>query len=131
MGRLGIQKWNSSRVTMGENGENYVWQDREIHFDDNVQNLEPRRGEFVIDAIEAIEDTKGNNGERGSLMITNLRMIWFSSKSKKVNLSIGYNSITNIAIKIASSRLRGSTQALVIETTPSSGGYVLGFRVAP
>jgi len=112
---------------MGENGENYVWQDREIHFDDNVQNLEPRRGEFVIDAIEAIEDTKGNNGERGSLMITNLRMIWFSSKSKKVNLSIGYNSITNIAIKIASSRLRGSTQALYVLTKQQSSRFEFVF----
>jgi len=46
-----------------------------------------RKGEFTIDAIDAIEDTKGNNGERGSLVITNLRMIWRSLKDAKTNLS--------------------------------------------
>ncbi len=35
-----------------------------------------RGGEFVIDSINSIEDTKGNNGERGSMQVTNLRMIW-------------------------------------------------------
>ena len=46
-----------------------------------------RKGEFMIDSIDAIEDTKGNNGERGSLVITNLRMIWRSFKDSKTNLS--------------------------------------------
>jgi len=75
-----------------------------------------RKGEFMIDSIDAIEDTKGNNGERGSLVITNLRMIWRSFKDSKTNLSIGYNCITNIAIKTANSRLRGPAQALYVLT---------------
>jgi hypothetical protein len=49
--------------------------------------LKVRKGEFEIDSINSVEDTKGNNGERGCLMITNLRMIWFSSKSQRTNLS--------------------------------------------
>jgi len=51
------------------------------------RHLNVRKGEFQIDAIDAIEDTKGNNGERGSLLITNLRMIWRASKDSKTNLS--------------------------------------------
>ena len=55
-----------------------IWQDREIRFDSNPADLQCRAGEKVIDKIKQVEDTKGNNGERGSLLITNLRLIWFS-----------------------------------------------------
>lgn len=41
----------------------------------------------MIDRINSVEDTKGNNGQRGSLCMTNLRLIWTSHKSDKVNLS--------------------------------------------
>lgn len=110
-----------------DENENFVWQDREIHFDDPVDNLQPRTGEFIIDAIEAIEDTKGNNGERGSLMITNLRMIWTATRSAKVNLSIGYNTVTNISIKMANSRLRGQTHALYVLTKHQSSRFEFVF----
>ena len=59
----------------------FIWQDREIRFDSNTEDLECRPGEKVIDSIAHVEDTKGNNGERGSLLITNLRLIWFSETS--------------------------------------------------
>ena len=51
------------------------------------RSLENRKGEFQIDSMNSVEDTKGNNGERGELMITNLRMVWYSSRSRKTNLS--------------------------------------------
>lgn len=78
--------------------DRYVWQDREIRFDvqlsyvvepnhsflfANIVNcyraLELRPGEVLIDTLNNVEDTKGNSGEGGSLMITNLRIIWISS----------------------------------------------------
>lgn len=73
-------------------------------------------GEVEIDSINAVEDTKGNNGEKGSLAITNLRLIWRSQRSQRTNLSIGYNCVLSINIKTASSRLRGNTQALYVMT---------------
>ena len=48
-----------------------VWQDREIRFDTPTAHLQNRKGEAVIDSINSVEDTKGNNGERGSLGVTN------------------------------------------------------------
>ena len=33
-----------------------------------MNELAYRKGEFEIDSINAVEDTKGNNGERGSLV---------------------------------------------------------------
>lgn len=96
-----------------ENRE-FVWQDRDIRFDDPPHNLECRKGEILIDSINSVEDTKGNNGERGSLIVTNLRLIWASHKNPKVNLSIGFNSVMVISIKKAKSKLSGNTQALYV-----------------
>jgi hypothetical protein len=53
--------------------------------------LSPRRGEVMIDSINSVEDTKGNNGERGSLAITNLRIIWQSHRHSRTNLSVWGN----------------------------------------
>jgi Bardet-Biedl syndrome 5 protein len=56
----------------------FIWQDREIRFDVPPSALQCRQGEKIVDSIPEVEDTKGNSGEQGSLIITNLRMIWFS-----------------------------------------------------
>ena len=93
-----------------------VWQDREIRFDVPLSQLACRKGEFEIDCMSSVEDTKGNNGERGEIAITNLRMIWFQHRQRKTNLSIGYSSIVSLNIKHADSRLRGQTQALYVLT---------------
>ena len=69
-----------------------------------------------IDAINSVEDTKGNNGEKGSLAITNLRLIWVCARNGRINLSIGYSAVQAINIKTANSRLRGNTQALYVMT---------------
>ena len=66
--------------------------------------------------MNSVEDTKGNNGDRGELSITNLRIVWWSHRQRKTNLSIGYNCIISLNIKIANSRLRGNTQALYVLT---------------
>ena len=93
-----------------------VWQDREIKFDVAESFLELRTGEFQIDRMGRVEDTKGNNGESGELIVTNLRILWIASRRARTNLSVGYNSIVSINIKSASSRLRGRTQALYVMT---------------
>ncbi len=92
----------------------YVWQDREVLFDSKPNALKCRPGELVIDSINSVEDTKGNNGERGSLIVTNLRIIWVSHVSSKINLSIGLNSIVTVNIRKAKSKLRGTTQVICI-----------------
>lgn len=96
--------------------ENNVWQDRDIRFDSAKKDLELRRGEVMVDCLTEVEDTKGNNGDRGSLLITNLRLIWQSQRSSRTNLSIGYSTILSIKIRTAKNRLRGNRQALYIMT---------------
>ncbi|CAM9845612.1 unnamed protein product [Discosporangium mesarthrocarpum] len=96
--------------------DNFVWQDREIRFDCPPSQLECRQGEDLLDSINSVEDTKGNGGERGSLLVTNLRILWVSHRVSQTNLSIGFNSVLSINIKKARSKLRGNTQALCIMT---------------
>lgn len=91
-----------------------IWQDREVKFDISPSLLNCRKGEKNIDSINSVEDTKGNNGERGSLIVTNLRIMWISHSNSKINLSVGYNVIVSVNIKKAKSKLRGHTQALCI-----------------
>ena len=94
-----------------KNIDDGIWQDREIRFDTKLDQLEMRSGELQIDSINSVEDTKGNNGEKGSLSITNLRLIWICHRNSRINLSIGYNAVVSINIRTANSRLRGNTQA--------------------
>ncbi|CEM36165.1 unnamed protein product [Vitrella brassicaformis CCMP3155] len=96
-----------------------VWQDREIKFDQPPQLLRLRAGETQIDSMNAIEDTKGNNGERGMMLVTNLRVIWTAAKNLRTNLSIGLNCITSVNIRQVVSKLKGPTQALFLMTKHS------------
>ena len=101
----------------------YIWQDKEIRFDTNLSSLQPRKNEATVDSINSIEDTKGNNGVKGNMLITNLRLIWFNDEDQSVNLSIGFNCINNVELKSVDSRLKGNCQALVIKTQYNESRY--------
>lgn len=45
-----------------------------------------KSGEKIIDRLDNVEDTKGNGGDRGRLIITNIRLLWHSMTSPRVNL---------------------------------------------
>ena len=64
-------------------------------------------GEKIVDSMNDVEDTKGNNGDKGSLIITNLRLIWFGDADKHINLSVGYDCVLNNEIKDVQSILKG------------------------
>ncbi|XP_057227694.1 Bardet-Biedl syndrome 5 protein isoform X2 [Malurus melanocephalus] len=93
-----------------------LWEDRDVRFDISAQQMKMRPGEVLIDCLESVEDTKGNNGDRGRLLVTNLRIIWRSLSLPRVNLSVGYNCVINITTRTANSKLRGQTEALYILT---------------
>lgn len=50
--------------------------------------MKMRNGEKIIDRLEFIEDTKGNSGDKGVLVITNLRGIWHSMTLARISLCI-------------------------------------------
>ncbi|KPP68433.1 Bardet-Biedl syndrome 5 protein-like, partial [Scleropages formosus] len=99
----------------------YFAVDMEIDFLCNHRQMKMRPGEVLIDCLDPIEDTKGNNGDRGRLMVTNLRIVWYSLALPRVNLckyctAVGYNTVLNITTRAANSKLRGQTEALYILT---------------
>ncbi|GMH41457.1 hypothetical protein BSKO_09367 [Bryopsis sp. KO-2023] len=93
-----------------------IWQDREIRFDLNARDLDCRKGEFVIGRLIGVEDTKANNEERGEMILTNLRMLWISERSKRTSMSIGYSCVSDVSIRSCVSRLRGASQSIYILT---------------
>lgn len=93
-----------------------VWQDREIRFDVSLNELNCRSGEFVIDTLDSVEDSKGNSGESGRIVITNLRFIWHSDSYQKINLSIGLSCILNITTKPLKTKMRGVSESLFVLT---------------
>eukprot|EP00039_Didymoeca_costata_P002624 m.61518 g.61518 ORF g.61518 m.61518 type:complete len:352 (+) comp11421_c0_seq1:191-1246(+) len=95
--------------------EQKCWRERECRFDVKESDLTQQNGEELIDYLPQVEDTKGNNGQSGRLLITNMRLIWMSDKKSKTNLSIGLNAIFQLSIKSVNSRLRGGqTRSLFV-----------------
>ncbi|XP_050679468.1 Bardet-Biedl syndrome 5 protein homolog [Leptidea sinapis] len=91
-----------------------LWEDREVLFDLPFEYLKLRSGEKIFDRIELIEDTRGNSGVKGRMVVTNLRIIWHSVTSPRINLSIGFNCVISTSTKLVKSGLRGSKQALYV-----------------
>lgn len=48
--------------------------------------MKMRPGESVVDRLDAVEDTKGNSGDRGKMIVTTLRLIWHSATMNRVSL---------------------------------------------
>jgi Bardet-Biedl syndrome 5 protein len=80
-----------------------IWQDRDILFDIDLKSLRLIPGEYLVERIENVEDTKGNNGDKGTLRITNIRLIWYANGMTRINLSIGYNSINGVTTRVLKS----------------------------
>jgi Bardet-Biedl syndrome 5 protein len=48
--------------------------------------MKMRPGEKIFDKLDSIEDTKGNGGDKGRLVIKNLRILWHSHSMPRINL---------------------------------------------
>jgi Bardet-Biedl syndrome 5 protein len=95
--------------------ELYIWHDREVRFDVPKNQLALRIGEKALDMIPNIEDSKGNNGDVGTLMFTNLRLIWYCQENIKINLSLGYDCVITSDIKTTTSKVAGETKGIYIK----------------
>lgn len=104
-----------------------IWQYGELRVDLKKSQTGLRRGESVIDKLDSVEDSKSGSGERGCLMVTNLRLLWVSHAKPWRNVSIGWECMApgkaGVAVKNAQSRLRGNLQALVINATFASSKF--------
>ncbi|XP_034835724.1 BBSome complex member BBS5 [Maniola hyperantus] len=112
---------------MSKGKKNVVWEDREVLFDLPFNYLRLRLGEKVFERIEPIEDSKGNSGMKGRLVVTSLRVLWHSLSSPRINLSIGLNCFISTSTKVVNSGLRGATQALYILAGYNTNRYEFVF----
>lgn len=111
------------------------WQDREIRFDSSFSadmfKMRPN-AEEVVTVFNHVEDTKGNTGIMGVLQVTNLRLIWWSDKTKAVNLSIGFHCVLNVTVQETQSKLfAGPAEALFVACKFGSTRFMFVFTHVP
>ncbi|CAN7944737.1 unnamed protein product, partial [Ixodes hexagonus] len=88
-------------------------------------------GEEQLDKLCAVEDTKGNSGDKGkipcictgTLYVTNLRIIWQSNARARVNLSVGFNCVTGVSTRTVNSKLCGIAEALYLMTKANNSRF--------
>jgi Bardet-Biedl syndrome 5 protein len=105
-----------------------IWQDKEIKFDITKKQLALRVGEKIIDNLDNIEDTKGFNGDIGTMLLTNLRLIWYCKSNVKINLTIGYDCIVTFEIKQSSSKVIGDTSAIYFKCRYNNNRFEFVFN---
>lgn len=82
--------------------------------------------EEVINEVTGVWNLSSDQGNLGTLMTTNVRMVWFAEVNESFNMSLPY-------LQIRSIELRNSKygMALVVTCKERGGGYILGFRIDP
>uniref|UniRef100_A0A7E5A161 Bardet-Biedl syndrome 5 protein homolog n=1 Tax=Panagrellus redivivus TaxID=6233 RepID=A0A7E5A161_PANRE len=104
-----------------------TWHDREIFFDMDQKAMKLIPGEVLVEKIDGVEDTKGNNGDNGTLRITNLRLLWNANQMPRINLTIGWNCVTGATTRFAKSKLKGRTESLFLMAKTSSTRFEFVF----
>ena len=82
--------------------------------------------EQVYTKLSGVWNLSSDQGNLGTLYITNIRVVWFANLAENFNVSIPYLQI--VAVRIRESKFG---PAFVIETSSHAGSYTLGFRVDP
>lgn len=104
-----------------------IWQDRSVIFDAKKNELNLSKGEESYESMSMIENVKGD-GEIGSFLFTNLRLIWYNNKNPKINLSIGYDCISEINNVYTDTKLTGQSDVLVMKCRTEKSIHELIFR---
>ena len=90
------------------------------------RSLKTLPSEKIYNKFNGVWNLSSDQGNLGTMIVTNIRIVWYANMNELFNLSLPYIQINGI-------RIRESKfgTALVIESSESSGGYVLGFRIDP
>jgi Bardet-Biedl syndrome 5 protein len=109
--------------------DDFIWQDRDVCFDSKPADLELRKGEVAIETQHNVEDTKGNVGDRGMLVSTNLRFMWISAAKKRTNLSIGLHCVINMRMSAKTTALKGTMHSVTIMTKFNRSNFEFIFSI--
>lgn len=107
----------------------------------NGKQLKTLPHEQIYSKINGVWNLSSDQGNLGTMHITNVRIVWHANMNELFNLSLPYLQVSDRVSsswlspcsKVNGIRVRESKfgVALVIESTEASGGYVLGFRIDP
>ena len=104
------------------------WRDKSLCFDLRSHELELNRGEQLIGCFYPIEDAKGNSSEFGVMKLTNMRLIWICLRKRRVNLSIGWRTVSLVYEQNLKDPLGGSRTSLFVLTKFESTKYEFMFN---
>ena len=90
------------------------------------KQLKTLQTEHIYAKINGVWNLSSEQGNLGTMYITSIRVVWHANMNENFNLSLPFLQVN--AIRIRDSKFG---KALVIESSESSGGYVLGFRIDP
>ena len=82
--------------------------------------------EQVYSQLNGVYNLSSDQGNLGIFIITNIRLVWYADSNESFNISLPYMQMVNLRIRESKYGL-----ALVIQTAPTAGNYVLGFRIDP
>lgn len=82
--------------------------------------------EQICSQVNGVWNLSSEQGNLGTFFVTNVRLVWHANLVETFNVSIPYMQM--LSVRVRESKFG---QALVVETQPTSGGYVLGFKVEP
>ncbi|KAI9579247.1 hypothetical protein GQX74_004719, partial [Glossina fuscipes] len=82
--------------------------------------------EQVITKVQGVWNLSSDQGNLGTFVITNIRIVWYADANNTFNITLPYIQIENL-------RIRESKygRVLVIQTAETAGRYILGFRIDP
>lgn len=82
--------------------------------------------EQIYNKINGVWNLSSDQGNLGTMHVTNVRIVWHANMNELFNISMPYIQIQGVRVRESKFGV-----ALVIESTDASGGYVLGFRIDP
>lgn len=111
-------------------GSSGGWRDKTVCFDLRQTDLELCNGEQLIACLFPIEDVKGNPDQLGLLKVTNLRLMWLCCERKRVNLSIGWRTVSLTFEQNLLDSLGLPQSSLVVLTKSDSIKYEFVFKTS-
>lgn len=119
---------NSNLFGSKQSSSNSSWKDKRLAFDLRPSSLRLEDGEQLIARFFPVEDVKGNPDEIGVLEVTNLRLIWICCAKTRVNLSIGWRSVSLTFVQNLKNSLGSPISSLVVLTKYGSTKYEFVFN---
>ena len=86
-----------------------------------LQSDSPQIPNGFLIQVNGVWNLSSEQGNLGTFFVTNVRLVWHANLVETFNVSIPYMQM--LSVRVRESKFG---QALVVETQPTSGGYVLG-----